>query len=258
MQVVGVQLDIAWEDKAANYERVRSLLTDVHIEPGALIVLPELFATGFSSNVADIAESPGGPTDQFLADLARQYGAHVIGGIVMPDPSGKGRNELAVFGPDGGEIARYCKMHPMTPIGESDHYAAGDRVVTFTCGPFIAAPFICYDVRFPEIFRQAVRRGAQLLIVIANFPAVREAHWLALLAARAIENQAYVVGVNRCGNDPNYAFNGRSQIIDPRGQIMVDGGNGEQVITADPDIDALTEYRQQFPVLDDMRDDAAT
>jgi len=115
------------------------------------------------------------------------------------------------------------------------------------------APFVCYDLRFPEVFRIAAARGAQLLAVIANWPSAREAHWLTLLRARAIENQAYVAGVNRCGEDPRLRYTGRSVIIDPRGEVLADAGSDEAVITADIDLADLEEYRRSFPALADMR-----
>jgi len=115
------------------------------------------------------------------------------------------------------------------------------------------APFICYDLRFPELFRMAVRQGAQLYVVIANWPASRVHHWVTLLQARAIENQAYVVGVNRCGSDPKVAYAGRSLVVSPRGVILADAGGGERVLSAELDLAALQAYRAEFPVLQDMR-----
>jgi omega-amidase len=117
------------------------------------------------------------------------------------------------------------------------------------------APFICYDLRFPEAFRVATRRGAQVLAVIANWPAAREGHWMTLLRARAIENQTFVIGVNRCGTDPNHTYSGRSQIIDPRGEILADAGSTEGLIHGRLDLQLLTAYRNEFPALRDMRDD---
>lgn len=255
MKVFGVQLDIQWEDKTANYERVRSLLQSATPPPGSLLVLPEMFATGFSMNVADIAESEGecSQTERFLAALARETSCYVLGGVIKPHGDGRGRNEAPVFGPDGKLLARYCKMHPFTFGGEHKHYAAGDEIALFEWQGFQAAPFICYDLRFPEIFRAATKRGANLLCVIANWPVPREAHWRALLRARAIENQAYVIGINRCGDDPKLHYSGHSQIIDPRGEILADGGNEEGVISAELNLLELETYRREFPALADIR-----
>jgi predicted amidohydrolase len=119
----------------------------------------------------------------------------------------------------------------------------------------VVSPFICYDLRFPEAFRGAVRRGARAFVVIANWPAERHEHWDLLLRARAIENQAFVVGVNRCGSDPRHAYAGGSMIVDPQGGILARAGGEECVISADLDAASLMEYRERFPALGDMHGD---
>ena len=184
MQVVAVQPDVAWEDKPANFARVRALLAETTIEPGALIVLPEMFATGFSMNVAGIVEGEDGPTHQFLAQLARDHKATVVGGVVTQAADGRGLNQAVVFNPQGQLLTRYSKIHPFSFAGETNHYAGGSEIVTFSWQGLVVAPFVCYDLRFPEIFRHAVRQGAELLVVIANWPQPRDSHWQALLPAR--------------------------------------------------------------------------
>jgi predicted amidohydrolase len=253
MRAAGVQLDIAWEDRRANLAKVRALVAAAKLPKGALLALPEMFSSGFSMNVAGIAEAEGGETETFLSSLARDHGLFVTGGVVTRAPDGRGLNQSVTFGPDGARLARYSKIHPFSYGGETNHYAAGTEIVTWRWGDVTVAPFVCYDLRFPEIFRAAAKRGAQLFTVIANWPEPREAHWLALLKARAIENQAYVLGVNRCGRDPKLAYSGRGQLIDPRGNVRVDGGNPEGVFGADVDLAALLAYRKDFPALQDMK-----
>ncbi|MBI3839364.1 MAG: carbon-nitrogen family hydrolase [Planctomycetia bacterium] len=253
MQIVGCQTDIVWENKAANHDRVRGLLLSSPIKPGALVVLPEMFATGFSMHVDTIAEPAGGETQTFLAEVARQFRSYLLGGVVTRAADGRGRNEAVVYGPDGQQVARYCKLHPFSYAGETKYYQAGETNVLFACHDFQVAPFVCYDLRFPEIFRRAVRRGAQLLVVIANWPQARESHWLALLRARAIENQAYVVGVNRAGSDPHARYGGHSLFVGPRGETLAEGGEGPELVTAEIELAPLLEYRRQFPALADMR-----
>jgi predicted amidohydrolase len=253
MQIVCLQLDSVWEDKAANHAKVRRLLAATPPEPNALVLLPEMFATGFSMNIAKISESATHESETFLAQAAREFGIFLMGGIVTTAPDGRGRNEAVVFAPNGAQIARYHKLHPFSFGGETRCYAAGDCLASFAWSEFQVAPFICYDLRFPEIFRAAVRQGAQLYTVIANWPTARVEHWITLLRARAIENQAYVAGVNRCGNDPSLAYPGRSLIIDPRGDILADGGSEECAISADVDLKSLIDYRNSFPALADMR-----
>jgi predicted amidohydrolase len=253
MQVVACQLDIAWEDKAASHARARELLAGANIEPGALVVLPEMFATGFSMHVDAIAEPTDGPTHAFLSGLAAELKSCVLGGVVTRASDGRGRNDAVAYAPDGKLLARYAKMHPFSYAGETKHYEAGSQVVTFPWDQFTLAPFVCYDLRFPEIFRQAVRAGAEVLAVIANWPAARDAHWLALLRARAIENQCYVVGVNRAGADPHVPYGGHSLVVGPRGETVAQAGEGPELLVAEMDRAPLVEYRRQFPALADMR-----
>jgi omega-amidase len=253
MKVICCQLNILWEARAANHLKVRELLRSAPPPRGSLVILPEMFATGFSMNVAAVSDTRSCETGDFLAQLASEYGVYVVGGVVHTASDGRGRNECVVFSPDGREVTRYCKMHPFTYAGESQHYASGEDIRLFTCQGFTVAPFICYDLRFPEVFRAAVTRGAEVFVVIANWPTQRAHHWVALLKARAIENQAYVVGVNRCGSDPQLDYPGRSMVIDPRGAVAADAGMEEGVVTAELDLEALRSYRRNFPVLADIR-----
>ena len=159
-----------------------------------------------------------------------------------------------VIDPQGETIANYCKLHPFSQGKEDQYYEPGNEIVTFSWQGFTVAPFVCYDLRFPEIFRTAVRRGANLFCVIANWPEARIQHWVTLLQARAIENQAYVVGVNRVGNDPTLRYPGRSLVVDPMGEIIADAGDREGVTFADVQIDRVTTTREKLPFLKDMRD----
>jgi predicted amidohydrolase len=187
--------------------------------------------------------------------LAREHRAFVVAGVVTRASDGRGRNDAVVYAPDGALVTRYAKLHPFSFSGETNHYQAGDEIELIDIGEFRVAPFVCYDLRFPEAFRRAVRAGAEVLVVIANWPAAREAHWLALLAARAIENQAYVVGLNRVGSDPHLSYSGKSLILGPRGETLVAAGTAEQLLVAEIEKAPLEEYRCQFPALADMRDD---
>ena len=168
---------------------------------------------------------------------------------------GRGHNDAVVFSPDGKLLARYTKMHPFSFAGETKHYQAGADVALFDWHDVRVAPLVCYDLRFPEVFRRAVRRGAELLVVIANWPQPRDSHWRALLPARAIENQAFLVGVNRAGKDPLVAYSGQSMILDPRGEPLATAGQDEQVLVAEIDKASLVAYRAKFPALADLRPD---
>jgi predicted amidohydrolase len=204
-------------------------------------------------NVADIAEDADGPTHQFLAGLAREHQATVIGGVVTQGADGRGLNQAVAFGPDGALLARYAKIHPFSFAGETDHYAGGCEIVSFTWQELQVAPFVCYDLRFPEIFRHATRRGAELLIVIANWPEARDSHWQALLRARAIENQCFLVGVNRVGSDPQVRYAGHSLILTPKGEALAAGGSEPEVLTAVLERQSPLDYRLKVPALNDIR-----
>ncbi len=247
------QLDVAWEDKTANFTKASALLDNASPTPGSLVVLPEMFATGFTMNVGQMAEPPEGATSQFLSGIARKFRAHVMGGLVTRGADGKCRNQAVIFSPDGLEVTRYSKIHPFSLGGEAVACAAGNQITTFRWNEVLVAPFVCYDLRFPEVFRQAAWQRPQLYTVIASWPEARIGHWVKLLQARAVENQAFVVGVNRIGRDPKLNHTGRSMIIDHNGDILSDAGGNECVISAELDFTKLDEYRRSLPFLDDMR-----
>jgi omega-amidase len=254
VKVIGLQFDIVWENKPANFAKVRSLLAKAATEPDSLVALPEMFATGFSMNAATITEAPGGETEQFLGALAKEFRITIVAGAAIRGEDGKARNQALAFSPTGELIRRYTKMRPFTLGQEEQHYTAGDQPATFKWGACVVSLFICYDVRFPELFRDVARsHQPQLFVVIANFPTKRIMHWVRLLQARAIENQAYVVGVNRIGDDPFYSYSGRSLIVDPHGEVLGDAGASEGLIQADLDLDQLAKYRTGLPFLKDLR-----
>jgi predicted amidohydrolase len=253
MRVVACQWEVAWEDKAANHARVRDLLAVAGPQRDSLVVLPEMFATGFSMNVAGISEWGSGETQHFLAETASRLEVYLLGGLVTGEVDGEGRNEAVLYSPSGHEVGRYRKIHPYPLAAEGEHFIGGDEVALWACNEFVLAPFVCYDLRFPEVFRTAAARGATLFCVIASWPAARSDHWYTLLRARAIENQAYVVGVNRCGDDPAVHYAGGSLVVGPRGDVLAQAGAEEGTIAADLDLAALQDYRRAFPALADMR-----
>jgi predicted amidohydrolase len=173
---------------------------------------------------------------------------------------GKARNRALVFDPDGNEIARYDKLHPFSYGKEAERFEGGDSVCAFDWHAqgrtMRVSPLICYDLRFPEAFRACrglAGGGAEMFVVIANWPAERAEHWRALLRARAIENQAFVVGVNRSGDDPFLAYAGGSVVFDPRGEVVAEAGGAEGAIRAEIDVSRVREWRGAFRAWDDAR-----
>lgn len=251
-KIVCGQMDLLWENKHGNFEKVRGLLDHCDASPASMLVLPEMFSTGFSMNVPLIREQEPSETEAFLSSLAREKRISVVGGIVSKGRDNRGRNEAVAFDARGELIARYCKLHPFTFGGESEYYEPGSAIVTFPWNGFVVAPFVCYDLRFPEVFRVATKKGATMFLVIANWPSRRVHHWIALLRARAIENQAYAVGVNRCGSDPKLEYPGRSVVVDPQGEIIADAGDSEVFLSAEVDVNTMSAWRAEFPALKDI------
>ncbi len=251
MNVHLVQIDSIWEDRSANHAKARQLIASADPSPGSLIVLPETFATGFSMNLAVTAEPEQGPTEQFLREMAAQYQSCVIGGLVTQRSDGRGMNQSLAIAPDGTLLCRYTKNYPFTLGGEKQVHVAGQGVCLFEWQGLRIAPLICYDLRFPELARDAIHAGAEVLIYIAAWPVKRIHHWISLLQARAIENLAYVIGVNRCGTDPDFTYTGRSIVVDPHGLVIADAAEQERVVSAKIDPAIVGQWRGQFPALKD-------
>jgi predicted amidohydrolase len=250
MTLCGLQLDSAWENPRRNFARVMELVEAAPPEPGALLVLPELFATGFSMNVPVVVAAQS-ETEMFCAALASKFDITIVAGIGVASGKTRAQNHAVVFAPNGKIIARYSKLHPFSYGKETQFFDAGNELVTFDWNGLRVAPFVCYDLRFPEIFRAA---RADIYCIGANWPATRAEHWNILLRARAIENQAYVIGVNRCGDDPYLQYSGGSMVVGPRGEILADAGKAETLFGAAISPDDLQRYRDEFPALKDRRE----
>jgi len=253
MQLIACQYDIQWEDREANFATIRELLKATEIRPGSLIVLPEMFSSGFSMNVDRVAESKPSEAEAFLVEIAREYGSWALGGLVFKHADGLGSNELSVFDPKGQLVGHYQKNHCFSYTGESDHYENGEDILLFDWQGFTVCPTICYDLRFPELFRRGVKAGANLFPVIANWPDTRANHWTTLLKARAIENQAFVAGINRTGNDPQWNYPGLSVVYGPKGEEIAMAGDQPCSLSVDIDPDVATDWRDEFRALGDMK-----
>lgn len=252
MKVHLVQMDSVWEDPRANFGRVEQLLAKQSPEPGSLVVLPEMFATGFSLDLSKTCAGPSRDAESFVQSLARTHSVAVLAGVTSPGAEGWGRNEAVVFGPDGTQLARYLKQRPFSGGGEDRAHERGGEVTTFQWDGLKVAPLVCYDLRFPELFRAAVRVGVEMFVVIAAWPVPRIDHWITLLRARAIENQAYVVGVNCTGQEAQHRYCGRSLVVDPHGRVLADAGEDEGTIAAEFDSAEVRAWRAEFPAVRDF------
>lgn len=251
-----MQANLAWEDKEASRARIERLLDGASIAHGDLVVLPEMCETGFSMNVDRTADE-GGQSAAWLASLAESRHAFVIGGITVRGDGAMARNRALVFDPLGNEVARYDKIHPFSYGKEAESFEGGRAIACFDWhaqGRTIrVSPLICYDLRFPEVFRACRGMGAEAFVVIANWPAERAFHWRALLCARAIENQAFALGVNRTGDDPYLAYSGGSVAFGPRGEALGELGGDEAVLRAEVDPGLVREWRERFRAWEDAK-----
>jgi len=256
VKVAAVQHDIVWEDRDANFARLEPMIGDAAAEGARLVVLTEMYSTGFSMDTAHTSEPPGGPSEQFVADQADAHGVWV--GASMPVRDGVDRpfNRFLLAGP-AGERYHYDKIHPFSYGREDEHYAAGDGRVTVDVEGVRVALFVCYDLRFADEF-WALARDTDCYVVVANWPAARREHWRTLARARAIENQAYVVAANRVGTGGGLDYAGDSAVYGPFGEeLAIAGDTGpvgtEEIIYADVDRDHVEKVRAKFPFLEDRR-----
>lgn len=253
-----VQTDIVWEDPQANFARVDALLASAGPAPGDLVVLPEMFDTGFSLNLAVTADQTG-RTLSYLQSVAARLRVTVHGARTILGPDGRGRNCATAIAPTGQLLCEFHKMHPFTLGKEIDFFTGGDRVETYpwldVAGQTIAtiAPAVCYDLRFPELFRHALVAGAEIFCVGSSWPTSREGHRRALSIARAIENQAFMLSVNRCGRDPALEYAGGTLAISPRGEILGELGASEGVLSVEIDMADLHRWRRTFPAWKDHK-----
>jgi omega-amidase len=254
MKIGLIQLNIKWESKRENYDNAELYAKKACDEGCDIVVFPEMFNTGFSMNVPTIAEDADGETAEVLSRMAKQYNVNIIAGYAAKGFDGKKARNLAVaYNRKGSLIAKFTKLHPFSFAKEEQHYIAGDAIVTFSIEGMKSSIFICYDLRFPEVFR-SISKDVQTIFVIANWPTSRKQHWETLLKARAIENQCFVIGVNRIGTDgKGINYSGGSHIFDPIGNDICSGGENEEFIIGKFDPDEVTNIRSKYPFLKDMR-----
>jgi len=250
MRVAAVQCDVVWEDVPLNHARLADRIAAAADAGARLVLLPEMFASGFSMATSRIAEPVDGPTATFLGEQATTLGVWVGGSFACrTEGSLKPRNRLLLAAPDGS-TEYYDKVHPFALGGEKERYAAGDRLVTVAIEGVRFTPFICYDLRFADWFWRAAP-GTDCYVVVANWPAERQSHWTDLLRARAIENQAFVVGVNRVGEGGGGAYLGQSVVFEPFGGVVAAAGSAEETLVAEIDPDRVVEIRSRYPFLAD-------
>jgi omega-amidase len=251
----------ALENLAAenNRARVEALLRAENIPPSSLIVLPEIFSLGILPEGLDPARADIIQREDraFLSAWARRSASWVLGSTVSAEaaPSTKLSNLSVLFDPSGNAVLEYAKMHPFSLGGEDKIFDAGGEVRLHMVEDFTLQSTVCYDLRFPELYRAGMRRGADLMTVQANWPESRREHWEVLLRARAIENQSFVAGVNCAGTQRGTLFAGGSCLVSPKGELLAQAGAEECVISADITAGHVKSWRRAFPALRDRRPD---
>ncbi len=243
-----IQSDLAWEDKASNLKMFSDKLRALK-GSSSIVILPEMFNTGFSMNVQALSESMDGET---IAWMKEESGANkmIITGSLIINESDRFFNRMVWVQPDG-KIAYYDKRHLFAYAGEDRHFSQGEKRLITSVNGIRFMLQVCYDLRFPVWSRQ---QGEEydVLVYVANWPEKRSHAWKSLLAARAIENQCYVIGVNRVGTDgKGHRYSGDSSVIDPLGEILWQSANREENFTFIPDMQNLQEIRKELPFLKD-------
>ena len=244
LKVTLIQTELVWEDIEQNLSLFDVIIDDIQNDTN-LMVLPEMFTTGFTMNAADLAQDMAGSSVKWLRDKSKQKNVDIVGSIIAND-HGRFFNRLIWAKPDGNMFT-YDKRHLFRMAGEEKVYSAGDRNITVELLGWKIRPFICYDLRFP-LWTRNIAKQYDTAIFIANWPERRSMHWKLLLQARAVENQCYVVGVNRVGTDGNgHRYSGDSSVIDPWGNILFQQHDEAYIFTAELSYDVLKNCRESFP-----------
>lgn len=248
-----VQYSPEWENKSTNQKKIETLIKSLNMNPDFLI-FPEMTLTGFTMNVElgenfDISKSE---TLQYFSNLSKNYSINSIAGFIERDGE-KFFNTLFVIDRKGNVRAKYRKIHLFSFAGEEKHFSNGEKPEIVEIENLKVGLSICYDLRFPELFRFYAKEKVNLIVNIANWPDSRIDHYIHLLKARAIENQCFVAGVNRVGYGKKDYYDGRSSVFDPLGNELISVKDEEKIIIAEIDLAKIDDVRRKFPFLNDIR-----
>lgn len=245
LKITLIQTHLFWEDKGANLALLEQKIVNLE-EPTEVVILPEMFTTGFSMQPTLHAETMEGPSVQWMRRIAKVQKIILTGSLIIEE-NGHYYNRLIWMLPNG-ELGYYDKRHLFAFAGEDQHYTAGNKRLIASVKGWKINLQICYDLRFPTWARQAAPNEYDVLVYVANWPEKRSPAWKTLLVARAIENQAFVVGVNRVGLDgKNIAHSGNSMVVGPLGEVLYHSADQESVFQITLQRDELEQARTQFP-----------
>lgn len=253
MRVSLISLNQAWEDKDKNKEYSRYFISKAKKDKAELIIFPEMTLTGFSMNTQKISENfKKSETIMFFAQCAKEFNISIIFGIVVRYKD-KALNQAILVNAEGKTSAIYSKIHPFSYANETKYFYSGEKLAYFKQNEYNFALTICYDLRFPELY-QALSKNAEVVINIANWPSKRIDHWMTLLKARAIENQIYMIGVNRTGIDGNkHHYNKCSKIFGPDGNKILPIITSKKYDLYDINPSCVHDSRKIFPVKNDRK-----
>lgn len=251
MKILIWQFDPVWENIPAGMENIKVKI-DSGIPTGDLIIFPEMSLSGFTMNSRRFAERMDDKTVRFFSGIARETNISICFGMIE-QAEDQYFNSLVHMDNSGKIVSVYRKIHPFSYSRENVHYNSGTKTVISEIGEWRAGLSICYDLRFPELFRQYGKQRAELIINIANWPQTRVNHWVHLLKARAIENQCVMVGVNRVGKDKGNIYSGDSCVFGPLGEEILHCDASEGIRQAEINIETVLNTREKFPFLDDIR-----
>ena len=251
MNLALIQPDIAWKDIKANLQKANDFIQQASMEKCDVVVFSEMFHTGFCMDT-DITTKDSEKIIEKLSYLAKKYDINIIAGLAKQDENNN-HNIAITINKDGKQISEYIKNYSFSLGKENLYYRAGEKQSIYEIDGIRASTFICYDLRFAELFRK-VAQSVKIIFVIASWPQSRIDHWSSLLKARAIENQCFVVGVNRIGKDGNdIRYNGATSIYNPLGEEVLKMGENIEYKSIDIDVYQVDKIRRKFPFLKDMK-----
>ncbi len=252
--VAAIQMDIALGDRKRNFKRAGQLIEQAAKAGARIVCLPELFNTGYDyaaiTNQCRILFAQG---VRKLKKFASANALYLVGGSIAEKADGRIYNTSLLIGPQGDIIGKYRKIHLFGPLDEPQHFTPGEECPVFNTTLGRLGIMLCYDIRFAELGIKLGSQGAQIIFVPAQFPDPRLHHWQVLLQARAIENQLYIVGVNRCGSDLRNSYFGNSMVVDPRGRLVGSLGQGEGILLAEIDLAQIELTRKKLYYLSDRK-----
>ena len=246
------QIDIAWEDSYKNMKKVEELVNKASENKVELILFPEMALTGFTMDINKLSLSQE-QIISWIKQVAINNNINIgLGFAIKVDE--KGKNKYVIVSKEGKVLTLYTKIHPFSYSKENDKYYSGNEICICKIKEFQITPFICYDLRFPEIF-QIASKEAQIITVAASWPKSREQHWITLLKARAIENQCYIIGINRVGLGDDLQYSGASIFVSPSGEILNEINSEEMLIIQDLRMKEITQVKDSFDIKKDRRED---